>query len=325
MGLTFRRHTLSLPNTAYRGLEASPEVRLPVLINLMSRISKKDIRLAERLNAVTRRLRRAPKEVQLCCSTALLNGEYNSRTEWIPAADALAILTYHRDSFRYRGLVKAIREKTDISLVSDPRISWYEGQFGESLMETLGKISLETRTNHRFTHQRMLSDASGRSKRRIVVDFLVSIEEKQPNGEIKTRNIVIEFDEPAHEGRAYSESDEKRDKWLKRYLPMFELIRVKHSEQDAWLKCLESHQRLDTLNGYYAHCLKMASKVSSREERVITKESVAAAYDPSQNSCHPLLNRPKQHFREMKAILERLEIPFTGNGPLRFKRRKYGL
>ncbi len=314
-----------LPNTAYRGLDASPEVRLSVIISLMARLGKKDIRLTERLNAVAKRLKRAPEEVRECCSPALLNGEYTNLTEWIPAADALAILTYHRDNFLYRGLVKAIREKTHISIVSDHRISWYEGQFGGRLIETLGKISLDTETFHRMTHQRMLSDVSGRSKRRIVVDFLVNVEEKQPNGELSTRNVVIEFDEKAHEGRAYSKSDESRDRWLKRYLPAFELIRVKHSEQDAWLKCLESHRRLDTINGYYAQCLKMASVVRSREERVITKESVAAAYDPLQNSCYPLLTYPKQRFKEMKTILKRLGIDCAGDGPVRFKRRKYGL
>jgi len=309
----------------FRTTNGFTEIRLPFVTAAMCKLNMKPLRIAERLNAAATRVRNAPAVIQNSCSKAFLNGEYTPGTYWVPAVDALALLTYCGDSFLYRKLVQEIRQKAHVSLPSDPGTSWYEGKFGEELSETLEKVSSFTGISYEITHQKRLSDPCGMSKKRIVVDFLITYWQKLPNGCKSFHTYVIEFDEKAHDGKTYKRNDAARDQWLKQCLPEYKLIRVKHQEQDAWLKCLESHGQLDTLDGYYAQCLKVASQIRSREERVITRESVAAAYDPSQNSCHPLLNSPKQRFKEMKSILKRLEIPFTGDSQIRLKRRKYGL
>ncbi|WP_409076628.1 hypothetical protein ACF2G4_23430 (plasmid) [Pantoea sp. C3] len=314
-----------LINAAYKDLDSSPVIHLPYLLNAMAYLGQKRIRPDERFQGAAKRLQSASLEQQSEFSPQLLRGDYSDLPDWIPVKDALALLTYCRDSFLYRRLVQEINGKTLVSIASDRRLSWYEAQFGELLTEKLEKVGEETGIQYEISHQHMLSDPSGCSKRRIVVDFLVSFWEVQAAGTRKLRQIVIEFDEQAHEGKVYRRNDESRDKWLKRYLPQYGLIRVKHREQASWLACLESSQRLASMESYYAHCLKLASTVRSREERVITKETLEAAYDVLQNDCHPALERPKQRFREMKGILERLGVPYGGDGPIRFQRRKYGM
>lgn len=314
-----------LTNAAYKDLDSTPVIFLPHLLSAMKYLGQKQIRPEERFQNVAKRLQNASPEHKDEFSPQLLNGDYVNLPHWIPVKDALALLSYSRDNFLYRHLVQEIREKTGISIASDARLSWYEAEFGKLLTEKLEKVGEETGIRYEISHQHMLSDPSERSKRRIVVDFLVSFWEKQAGGTRKLRQIVIEFDEQAHEGKVYRQNDESRDKWLKRYLPQYGLIRVKHREQANWLACLESSQRLASMESYYAHCLKLASTVRSREERVITKETLESAYDVLQNDCHPALERQKQRFREMKGILERLGVPYGGNGPIRFQRRKYGM
>lgn len=146
------------------------------------------------------------------------------------------------------------------------------------------------------------------------------------NGDPKS--YVIEFDEAFHAEKRQRERDTERDKWFRKHEKTLTLIRVKHEHQDDWLKCLEGIGEPRSIECYYAHCIRVASEIRSKTERVITGESSKAAYDPAKNGCSCLLKHAKQRLKELSAIMTTLNIPFTATDRLFVTRRsprKYDL
>jgi hypothetical protein len=62
----------------------------------------------------------APAELQELCTPKLISGEWNHRTDWISAFDALALLASSPDSYQNDDLINEIEDKTGLKLPVQP-------------------------------------------------------------------------------------------------------------------------------------------------------------------------------------------------------------
>ena len=303
-----------LKPTALRTNGRTYEVFLPYLIDKLPERQRK--RPAQWFQAALTNLLGAPTEQQETCTPELISGEWDHHTDWISAFDALALLSNSPDSYQNDSLINEIEDKTGVKLPVMSGKSKHEAVFGRRLigvLKTSGRPFTVTPQKH----------FNGRRYR---VDFLVTLEGMKRNGDPKS--YVIEFDEAFHADKRQRERDEERDRWFRKHEKTLTLIRVKHEHQDDWLKCLEGIGEPRSIEHYYAHCIRVASKIRSTTERVITGESSKAAYDPAKNGCSCLLKREKQRLKELSDIMTTLNIPFTATDRLFVTRRspsKYGL
>jgi hypothetical protein len=304
---------LLLKPTAIRTNGQTSEVFLPSIVGeLPERHSK---RPSQWFKAALKRLHGAPSELQTNCTPELISGEWDHRTSWISAFDALALLAHSPDSYQNDDLINEIEDKTGVKLPVIPGRSRHEAIFGGLLNKTLKRISETSGRQFSVITQKHFN---GRKYR---VDFVVTIEGAP-------KQYVIEFDEEFHAEKRQRERDLERDRWFRKHETMLKLIRVKHEHQDNWLKCLESIGEPRSIERYYAHCIRVASEIRSETERVITGESSKAAYDPAKNGCSCLLKQDKRRLKELSAIMEKLDIPFRSTDRLFVTRRspsKYGL
>ncbi|HHF9085635.1 TPA: hypothetical protein ACPTZX_005051 [Escherichia coli] len=307
-----------LKPTALRTDGRTYQVFLPHIISeLPERHSK---RPSQWFKAALTRLQGAPAELQELCTPKLISGEWNHRTDWISAFDALALLACSPDSYQNDDLINEIEDKTGLKLPVPPGKSKHEALFGGLLIETLKRISETSGRQFSVITQKHFNG------RRYRVDFLVTLEGIKRNAPTKT--YIIEFDEAFHAEKRQRERDIERDRWFRKHEKTMELIRVEHEHQDNWLKCLEGIGEPRPIEHYYAHCIRVASEIRSKTERVITGESSKAAYDPAKNGCSCLLKRDKRRLNELSSIMETLNIPYTSTDRLFVTRRtpsKYGL
>lgn len=115
-----------------------------------------------------------------------------------------------------------------------------------------------------------------------------------------------------HTKTYYQRNDPKRDRWFKQHHPEITYFRVKHSESDIWLNALSQTKELCSLSTFYAKCIRHAVESRSPSRLRITSASSRNAYDISHNPYAFLLLCPKQRMKEIKGILNRLQIEYSG-------------
>ncbi|EOW1111879.1 hypothetical protein ACN1VS_004736 [Enterobacter kobei] len=302
-----------LKPTAIRTDGRTYEVFLPYIINELPERHRK--RPYQWFKAALTRLQGAPAELQERCTPKLISGELDHHTDWISAFDTLALLASSPDSYLNDALINEIEDKTGVKLPVMSGKSRHEAIFGGLLNETLKRISETSGRQFNVITQKHFN---GRKYR---VDFVVTLEGAP-------KQYIIEFDEEFHSDKRQRERDLERDRWFRKHETTLELIRVKHKHQDDWLKCLEGIGEPRSIERYYAHCIRVASVIRSKTERVITGESSKAAYDPAKNGCSCLLKHDKRRLKELSDIMEKLNIPFRSTDRLFITRRspsKYGL
>ncbi|MBJ5224607.1 hypothetical protein JGF97_23995 [Salmonella enterica subsp. enterica serovar Typhimurium] len=302
-----------LKPTAIRKDGRTYQVFLPYIIDELSERHRK--RPAQWFKASLARLQGAPIELQEFCTPKLISGEWDHRTDWISVFDALALLACSPDSYQNDDLIKEIEHETKVELPVKPGRSKHEAVFGERLNKTLKRISETSGRQFSVITQKHFN---GRKYR---VDFVVTLEGAP-------KQYVIEFDEAFHAEKRQRERDLERDRWFRKHEKTLDLIRVEHKHQDNWLKCLEGIGEPRPIEHYYAHCIRVASEIRSKTERVITGESSKAAYNPAKNGCSCLLKHDKRRLKELSAIMVDLNIPFRATDRLfvtRLSPSKYGL
>jgi len=302
---------MTMPNSAFRFTDGVTEVSLSVLFNKIPRSAGRFTQWIERTRP---KLLGAPKDVQSYFTPEFLNGPVPARNNWITAGDALGLLTYSTSSYLNQSLIQVIEAKSGIKLPVDANKSTFEGQFGIQLSALLRSFWDSGRAYYEIEPQRTIGHYR--------VDFLVTEKTTNPDGSPQNKLFVIEFDEIAHQKQAYQKRDRQRDLWFRKNRPDIRLIRVKHAEQDRWLEAVCQLKQLVSLEDCYANCLRIACSSLSNPELIITSESSQTAYQQNKNECYFLLSRPTQRLREMKDILVRLGIHFTGVRSIRFKRAK---
>ncbi len=303
-----------LPNEAYH-LDGTWKISLPLLLKHRQDTMRPDKWL---LSSQDKRSQ-YPSEVAEVCSTTLLSGQLTPQTEWITAFDALALLTYSKDSYRNKQLVAEITQKTDLKLPVKSHFSSYEQAFGADL----AKLLSDWWNSGKKTHYETFSQ---KHFERYFVDFFVITQDfSRGPDDITKEFIVIEFDEDAHKRTDYRLRDEAKDEWFRVNKPDHKIIRVRHEHQDDWLEAVRTLGRLVSLDSCYAQCLWTASTDTSksRHELLINSQSSRLAYDKNANDCSFLLKQPERRLPELKGILKQLGIEVTREDEkiVRFKRR----
>ncbi|MCP5899167.1 hypothetical protein NL320_27415, partial [Klebsiella pneumoniae] len=75
-----------------------------------------------------------------CCTSGLIDGEIPDKNGWIPAGDALALLTYSIHSSQNGLLIDAIELKSGLKLPVRSGESRLEGQFGVKLHDLIVEL-----------------------------------------------------------------------------------------------------------------------------------------------------------------------------------------
>lgn len=302
---------LRIPESAWRIVAGTPQIAIPFLRKSTPQ-AKRFTQWVQRTHA---KLLGAPKNVLSFCTHDLLEGKLPDAGDWISAGDALALLTYSVHSSTNAGLIKAIETKSGIQLPVAAGESKLEGQFGQRLQDTIaGYARLAANTYYEVANQKQMG--------RFRVDFLITKKwyVDTSTGETAQRQFVVEFDEEAHKKKRYQSNDERRDRWFRKNHPEIKVIRVRHEEQELWFDTIRQLKRLVSLDDCYAHCIRQACSTLASPELLITSISSKTAYDAELNECHFLLTRPLQRLRELKTLLERLEIPYNTGKSVSFKR-----
>lgn len=269
------------------------------------------------------KLLKAPEKVLSCCTSSLINGEIPDKNSWIPAGDALALLTYSIHSSQNGHLINAIEQKSGLILPVRPGESRLEGQFAVKLRDLI----VELRDQPYFVHYELEQQ---KQIDRYRVDFFLTEQwyTDTVKGETAKRHFIIEFDEEAHRTTRYQLNDKRRDRWLRKNRPDIKLIRVRHAEQETWLEAVRQLKRFVSLEDCYVHCLRKACIARPGPKMRINSTSVRNAYNAEQNMCSFLLKRPTQPLSEMENLLLRLRIPYEKPRDVHFRRaylRAYGV
>lgn len=239
---------------------------------------------------------KAPDEVKQLCRPEIFDSLTSDDT--VTAEEALVLLTYSSKSGRYQKAIEKIEEHTQTCLPVKAYRSKFEDAFYTQLTEIL--------------HEIYLSDgACTITPQKVIGRYRVDIHIKLVTD--KLYEYVIEFDEAAHDKKAYYQrNDPERDRWFKKYHPEITYFRVKHSESDIWLDAVRQTEELCSLSTFYAKCIRHAVESRSPSRLRITSASSRNAYDISHNPYAFLLLCPKQRMKEIKGILNRLQIEYSG-------------
>lgn len=302
---------LRIPDSAWRITAGGPQIA----VQFLRKFTPQAKRFTQWVQRTHTKLLGAPKNVLSYCTFALIEGKFPDVDGWVSAGDALALLTYSVHSSTNADLINAIESKSGIQLPVAAGESKLEGQFGQRLRDVLaGYARLAANTHYEIVSQKKIGSFR--------VDFLITEQRYTDltNGETVKRQFIIEFDEVAHRKKRYQQNDERRDRWFRQNRSEIKLIRVRHEEQELWFDTIRHLKRLVNLEDCYAHCLRKACSTLTKTELLITSNSSDLAYKSELNECHFLLRRPLQRLREMKTILQRLEIPYSDGRSVSFKR-----
>ncbi|HEE0051139.1 TPA: hypothetical protein R6W46_001238 [Citrobacter freundii] len=294
-----------------------------VSVAFLRKMTPQTLRFTQWVQRTHANLLNAPADVLSCCTSGLIDGIIPDKNGWLPAYDALALLTYSIHSSQNEPLIDAIGQKAGLELPVRPGESRLEGQFGIRLRDLISELRNQPDFVHYELQQQKLI---GRYR----VDFFLTEQwyTDMAKGETAKRQFIIEFDEKAHRSARYQANDKRRDKWLRENCHDAKLIRVRHEEQETWLQAVRHLKRFIRLEDCYAHCLWKACIVRPGPEMRINSTSVQNAYNAEQNICSFLLKRPTQPLREMENLLLRLGIPYEKPRDVRFRRaylRSYGI
>lgn len=302
---------LPIPESAWRIVAGTPQIAIPFL----RRHTPQAKRFTQWVQRTHAKLLGAPSNVLSFCTSDLLEEKLPDVDGWLSAGDALALLTYSVYSSTNAELIKSIEAKSGLRLPVAAGESKLEGQFGKRLREAIaGYAQLADRTYYEVDNQKQIGNFR--------VDFLITMQWyiDGSGGKTAKRQFIVEFDEEAHKKKRYQSNDERRDRWFRKNHPEIKVIRVRHEEQELWFDTIKQLKRLVSLDDCYAHCIRQACSTLSSPELLITSISSKTAYDAELNECHFLLTRPLQRLRELKTVLERLEIPYSTGKSVSFKR-----
>lgn len=310
---------LKIPDSDWQTVDGVPHISVAFL----RKRTPQTVRFTQWVRRTHANLINAPLDVLSCCTSGLIEGDIPDKNGWIPAYDALALLTYSIHSSQNEPLIDAIGQKAGLELPVRPGESRLEGQFGVRLRDLI----VELRKQPRFTSYELEQQKTVGPYR---VDFFLTEQwyTDMAKGETAKRHFIIEFDEEAHRTTRYQLNDRRRDRWLRKNLPDIKLIRVKHTEQEAWLEAVRQLKRFVSLEDCYVHCLRMACIDLSQPTLQISSESARKAYDEAHNECSFVLKRPWQPLSEMGKLLNRIGIAPDARRKLYFPRaklRSYGI
>ncbi|HBC7428467.1 TPA: hypothetical protein KEY68_000701 [Providencia rettgeri] len=239
---------------------------------------------------------KAPDEIKQLCRPEIF--DHLTSDDTVTAVEALVLLTYSTQNGRYQKAIEMIEEHTKTCLPVKAHRSKFEDVFYAQLTKILHEIYPYEGTCT-ITPQKVI----GRYRVDIHIKLVTD----------KLYKYVIEFDEDAHENKAYYQlNDPRRDRWFKQNHPEMTYFRVKHSESDNWLNAVKQTKELCSLSTFYAKCIRHAVESRSPSRLKITSESSIRAYDINHNPYAFLLQRPRQRMREIKGILNRLQIEYSG-------------
>ncbi|MDL4616946.1 hypothetical protein [Citrobacter amalonaticus] len=310
---------LKIPDSAWQTINGVPHIS----VVFFRKSTPQTVRFTQWVRRTHANLLNAPPDVLSCCTSGLIEGVIPDKNGWLPAGDALALLTYSIYSSQNEPLIDAIGQKAGLKLPVRPGESRLEGQFAIRLRDLIAELGKQPHFVHyEFEQQKLIGSYR--------VDFFLTEQwyTDVAKGETAKRHFIIEFDEAAHRTTRYQLNDKRRDKWFRENLPGVTLIRVRHEEQEAWLKAVLHLKRFIRLEDCYAHCLRLACITLSDSELRIDSASAQKAYDAEQNQCSFLLKSPRQPLKEMGKLLTRMAIPFDKGRDRRFRRAKlraYGI
>ncbi len=250
----------------------------------------------EWINRLRKQAAKAPDEIKQLCRPEIF--DRLTSNDAVTAVEALVLLTYSSKSGRYQKAIEKIEEHTQTCLPVKAYRSKFEDAFCAQLTEILHEIYPNEGTCT-ITPQKVI----GRYRVDIHIKLIAD----------GIHEYVIEFDEDAHDKKAYYQlNDPKRDHWFKQNHPEMTYFRVKHSESHIWLNAVSQTKELCSLSTFYAKCIRHAVESRSASRLRITSASSINAYDISHNPYAFLLLCPKQRMKEIKGILNRLQIEYSG-------------
>ncbi|MGB5118248.1 MAG: hypothetical protein WBO26_15020 [Providencia rettgeri] len=248
------------------------------------------------INRLREQAAKAPDEVKQLCRPEIFDSLTSDDT--VTAEEALVLLTYSTQNGRYQKAIEKIEEHTQTCLPVNAYRSKFEDAFYAQLTEILHEFYSNEGTCT-ITPQKVI----GRYRTDIHIKLVTD----------KRYEYVIEFDEAAHEKKAYYQlNDPKRDRWFKQNHPEITYFRVKYSESVIWLNAVRQTQEICSLSTFYAKCIRHAVESHSASRLRITSKSSKRAYDINQNPYAFLLQHPQQYMKEIKGILNRLQIEYSG-------------
>ncbi len=238
----------------------------------------------------------APDEVKQLCRPEIFDSLTSDDT--VTPEEALVLLTYSSQNGRYQKAIEKIEEHTQTCLPVKTHRSKFEDVFYAQLTEILHEI---------YPYEGTCTI----TPQKVIGRYRVDIHIKLVTDDF--HEYVIEFDEDAHEKKAYYQlNDPKRDRWFKQNHPKMTYFRVKHSESDIWLNAVRQTQEICSLSTFYAKCIRHAVESRSTSRLKITSDSSRRAYNINHNPYAFLLLRPTPSMKEIKGILNRLQIKYSG-------------
>ncbi|HEM7130793.1 MULTISPECIES: hypothetical protein [unclassified Providencia] len=248
------------------------------------------------INRLRKQAAKAPDEIKQLCRPEIF--DHLTSDDTVTAIEALVLLTYSTQNGRYQKAIEKIEERTQTYLPIKAYRSKFEDAFCAQLTEVLHEIYPNEGTCT-ITPQKVI----GRYRTDIHIKLVTD----------DFYEFVIEFDEDAHDKKAYYLlNDPRRDRWFKQNHPEMTYFRVKHSESDIWLNAVRQTKEICSLSTFYAKCICYAVESRSTSRLKITSESSKKAYDINHNPYAFLLHSPKQRMKEIKDILHRLQIEYSG-------------
>ena len=227
---------LRIPDSDWQTVDGVPQLSVAFLRKMTPQATR-FTQWAQRTHA---KLLKAPENVLSCCTSGLIDGEIPDKNGWIPAGDALALLTYSIHSSQNGLLIDAIELKSGLKLPVRSGESRLEGQFGVKLHDLIVELRQQPRfTSYELERQKQIGPYR--------VDFFLTEQwyTDMAKGKTAKRQFIIEFDEEAHRTTRYQLNDKRRDRWLRKNLHGIKLIRVRHAEQEVWLEAVRQLKRLE--------------------------------------------------------------------------------
>lgn len=286
-----------LPKTAFR-LESS--IAFVNVSTLYSALVSSNGRKQEWFIRTVEKIKKAPSNVRQLCSEDFFKPRKVWLDPWVTAIEALALLTYCTRSALNTVLIQQIEEYCGVHLPTEAMKSKFEPQFGLRLEQLIESLSAAGTSRYVIEWQKKV-DAYR-------VDFLVT---EYKDGCIGSNNVaihVIEFDEEFHRKDKFINLDTKRDAWFKKFRKDWQVIRVRHEEQDAWIDVVEAAGKLVTLEECYFQCVLSACTVPQSSKLVITSDSSKRAYLSENNPYSFLLSRKTQRLNEFEKLLTTLNV-----------------
>ena len=248
------------------------------------------------INRLREQAAKAPDDIKQLCRSEIF--DHLTSDDTVTAIEALVLLTYSTQNGRYQKAIEKIEEHTQTCLPIKAYRSKFEDAFCAQLTEVLHEIYPDEGTCT-ITPQKAIGQYRVDIHIKLVTDGFYE--------------YVIEFDEAAHEKKAYYQlNDPRRDRWFKQNHPEITYFRVKHSESVIWLNAVKQTEELCSLSTFYAKCIRHAVESHSASRLRITSTSLINAYDINQNPYAFLLQSSRQQMKEIKDILHRLQIEYSG-------------